>query len=283
MIWRLALCFLLLAANAALHAQEDYDKELKKESDEHMREEQGVNEITAPSIQLILKELGSFQPIPLEIIAQNNRDAIYDNRLQTSLHFGSLVADGFMLTIAERPQDVEDIGRALIRQSRALGVGDRLTKRSKSLLEYSSKGDWMGMREELIKTQADVEQSMLDLRDEEMAHMISLGGWLRGFQLAANSCVESYSPERAAILEQPDIMDYYADRLDTLHPRLRKTELVTVLIAKLKELRLLASPADGKPPTEDQVEKMRDLANQIEAIALGPVDEEGRIGKQPAP
>jgi hypothetical protein len=58
---------------------------------------------------------------------------------------------------------------------------------------------------------------------------------------------------------------------------------VTVLIAKLKELRLLASPADGKPPAPEQVRKMRDLANQIEAIALGPVDEEGRIGKPPVP
>lgn len=274
----LALLLLFLAGSAPLRAQEDYDKELKKESDAHMREEQGVNEITAPPIQQILKELGSFQPVPIAIIEQNNRDAVYDNRLQTALHFGSLVADGFMLTIAERTGDVQDIGRALIRQSRALGVGDRLTTRSKSLLELSSKGDWVGMREELVRTQEDVEQSMLDLRDEEMAHMISLGGWLRGFQLAANSCAESYSPERAAILAQPDIMDYYVDRLDTLHPRLRKTELVTALINKLKDLRLAASPAEGKPPTAAEVAKMRDLANQTESIALGPVDEEGRIG-----
>ena len=47
------------------------------------------------------------------------------------------------------------------------------------------------MREELIRTQADVEKTMIDLHDEEMAHMISLGGWLRGFQLAANSCAQS--------------------------------------------------------------------------------------------
>ena len=88
--------------------------------------------------------------MPLDISEANPRDAVYDNRLQTSLHFGALVADGFMLTIAERSRDVQDIGRALVRQSRALGnQGDRLTKRSKSLFEYSEKGDWQGMREEL--------------------------------------------------------------------------------------------------------------------------------------
>ena len=35
------------------------------------------------------KEFSSFGPVPLDIIAENPRDAVYDNRLQTSLHFGA--------------------------------------------------------------------------------------------------------------------------------------------------------------------------------------------------
>lgn len=267
----------LLAGLIALRAQGPLEKELQADSDQHMRDELGVNDITTPSIAQILKDFGAFQPIQLEIIAENNRDAVYDNRLQTSLHFGSLVADGFMLTIAERPQDIQDVGRALIRQSRALGVGDRLTKRSKSLFEASDKGDWQAMREELIKTQSDVEKSMLDLRDEQMAHMISLGGWLRGFQLAVNSCAQKYTPEKAKIIGRPEIMDYYIDRLSTLHPRLQKTEFVSTLTAKLKALSAIAAAAENQTPTEAEVKKMRDLANEIEAIVLGPVDGEGKI------
>lgn len=283
--------FSLLAGAAVLSAQEpeqppmdrQLEKELQKSSDEHMRDELGVNDITTPLIATILKDFGTFQPIPLDLIAQTPLDATYENRLQTSLFFGSLVADGFMLTIAERPQDVQNIGRSLIKQSRALGVGDRLTSRSKSLFELSDKGDWQGMREELVRTQGDVEKSMLDLRDEEMAHMISLGGWLRGFQLAAYSTVQRYTPEKAGILGRPEIMDYYLDRLDTLHPRLKKTEFVTALIAKLKELRLLATNAETGVLTEAEVKKMSDLANEAEAIALGPVDSDGKIiTKSPA-
>ncbi|MGB7840940.1 MAG: hypothetical protein WBL40_22805, partial [Terrimicrobiaceae bacterium] len=199
-----------LGVAMVLFAQEEMaDKELEEASEDFMRDELGVNEITAPSIAQILKDFASFIPVPLDIIEANPRDAVYDNRLQTSLHFGALVADGFMLTIAERSRDVQDIGRALIRQSRALGVGDRLTKRSKSLFEYSEKGDWQGMREELVRTQADVEKTMIDLHDEEMSHMISLGGWLRGFQLAANNCAQRYGADKARILGGVEIMDYY--------------------------------------------------------------------------
>lgn len=256
-----------------------------QEADEHMKEELGVNDITAPSIAQILKDFGTMRPIPLDLISANNRDAVYDNRLQTSFHFGSLVADGFMLTVAERAQDVEDVGRALIRESRALGVSDRLTKRSKSLFEYCNKGNWQGMREELVRTQSDVEKSMIDLKDEQIAHMISLGGWMRGFQLAANTTAVAYSPEKATILGQPDVMDYYIDRLETLHPRLKKTEFVSALTGKLKELRTLATGPDGKVPNDADVKKMRDISNQLEDIALGPVDSEGKIlpKESPAP
>jgi hypothetical protein len=280
MIARQVLVLLALGCATGSFGQEapqEINKELEAASEDFMREESGVNEITAPSIAQILKDFSSFVPVPLEIIEANPRDAVYDNRLQTSLHFGALVADGFMLTIAERSKDVQDIGRALIRQSRALGVGDRLTKRSKSLFEYSEKGDWQGMREELIRTQSDVEKSMLDLHDEEMSHMISLGGWLRGFQLAANSCAQSYTPDKALVLGRVEIMDYYIDRLDTLHPRLKKTEFVSTLTSRIKTLRDLAGEGQGRAPSEAEVKKMRDLANSIESVALGPVDSDGKI------
>ena len=112
--------------------------------------------------------------------------------------------------------------------------------------------------------------------------MISLGGWLRGFQLAANSSAQSYSPDKALILGRVEIMDYYIDRLDTLHPRLKKTEFVSTFTSKINSLRDLAAEAAGRAPTEAEVKKMRDLANSIEAVALGPVDSDGKIISTPS-
>lgn len=273
----IALLIAIVTVPARSQDEEVLDEEARKSGEAHMRDELGVNDVTAPSIAQILKEFDIFRPVPLNLIAENPRDAVFDNRLQTALHFGALVADGFMLTVAERAQDIQDVGRALIRQSRALGVSDRLTKRSKSLFEYSDKGNWQGMREELVRTQTDVEKTMLDLHDEQMAHMVSLGGWLRGFQLAANNAAQSYSADKARILARTEIMDYYLDRLDTLHPRLRRTELVSTMIAKIKELQAIGLGAVNGVPSESEVKRMRDIANEIEGIALGPVDGEGRI------
>lgn len=260
-----------------LAQDEDLLLELQQSSEDHMREELGVNEVTAPQVQKLMIDLESFRPLPMDLIESNNRDASFSNRFQTALHFGSLVADGFVIVIAERPQDVQAIGRALIRQSRSLGVGDNLLNRSKSLIELGDRGDWMNLRQELIETQVEIENAMMQLRDEEMAHMVSFGGWLRGFQLAANSTAENYTPVRAAGLNRLDVMDYFIDRLETLNPRLKRTELVTKLLSGMKTIRAIAAQREGSIPTSSEVMEMRDIVNDMVAASMSQVDAEGRI------
>ena len=120
---------------------------------------------------------------------------------------------------------------------------------------------------------------MMELHDEEMAHMISLGGWLRGFQLGAVSTASNYTPSKARVLGNVEIMDYFTDRLETLHPRLKKTEMVTALIERVKKIRTVALESEGSVPSAAQVAKMRDLANEAESAASARVDDEGRFEK----
>jgi hypothetical protein len=272
------LASLLLGVPAGFsQTEEQFSEDLRESSEEHMREELGVNPITSPSIAKLLNDLEIFRPIPIKLIEATDHSASFGNRLQTALHFGSLVADGFMFTLAERPQDIQNIGKELIRESKALGVGGRLTKRSKSLFELSDKGDWVGMREELVRTQEDVEQSMMELHDEEMAHMISLGGWLRGFQLGATSTVERFSEAKAKTLGRIEVVEYFLDRLDTLKPDLKQTEMVSALIGRLREIRLVMVEASGQTLTEAQVARLKKLADQAEVVATAKVDADGKF------
>jgi len=275
-----------IAAGAGLidaRAQDSIQAELQASSDEHMREELGVNPVTAPAIADLLKDLEAFRPVPIKTIEDSDHGANFPNRMQTAMHFGSLVADGFMFTVAERPQDIQNIGKELIRQARALGVGERLTKRSKSLFELSGVGNWAGMREELVRTQSDVEESMMELHDEEMAHMVSLGGWLRGFQLGAHSTEERYSEPKAKLLGRVEVMDYFLDRLGTLNPRLKETRFVADFIESIKKIRVVALQTQGAPPTPEQVAEMRKLADEAVAIAVAKVDADGNFTETPEP
>lgn len=248
--------------------------------DEFAREELGVNELTAPSIQRLFTELEVFKPVPVDLIASTDFDRTYNNRFQTSLNFGALICDGFFAVVAEQKGLIQSVGRALLRQAKSLAVGQRLSTRANSLLELGTRGDWGGLKLELIQTQADVEEAMVELRDEEMAHMISLGGWLRGFEIGCIVTADNYSPQRAAGLMKPDVMDYFLDRLSTLNPRLKNTELATAITSRLETIRKIAGDAADRAPSKSEVEQMRDLAVEINKIMGAPVDRDGQIVKK---
>lgn len=245
-----------------------------------MREELGVNEITTPSIQRLFTELEAYRPVPASLIASTDFERTYDNRFQTALNFGALICDGFFAVVDEQKPLMQKIGRALLRQAKSLAVGERLARHANSLLELGQRGDWGELKLELIKTQADVEQAMIELRDEEMAHLLSLGGWLRGFEIGTIVTADNYTPQRAASLMKPDVMDYFLDRLDTLNPRLKNTELVTAITSDLKTIRAIAGEAANRAPSKSEVERMRDLAIKINTAMSARVDKQGNIIKK---
>lgn len=153
--------------------------------------------------------------------------------------FGELIADGFLLVEAEKQNLVETFGRVLMQQARSLGVGNQVIRHSASLTESGRCGECPRVRRELITTQTDVEQAMVELRDEKMAHLISLGGWLRALEICARTVEADFSPQRAKILAQPDLADYFANELQTLPPTLARTALFEKIRDGVKALQPL--------------------------------------------
>ena len=235
-------------------------------AEQHFREELGVNELTTPLVGKVFTDLELFQPPPLGMVRSFDLKKSYPDRFQTAIQFGALVANGFVATIARQKQLVLDTGRALIREANTLSAGQRLTARSRSLFELSERNDWQGLREELNATQEDVEESMLALKDGELADLISLGGWLRGFQLASHVTADHYTEAKAAALIRPSLLDYFIARMDCLSPSMKKRPAVISISANLKAIRALAST--GHPPTQGEVERMRDLADEAMSAAL---------------
>src|SRR5437588_11826443 len=114
-------------------------------------------------------------------------------------------------------------------------------RHSASLTELGRSGQWQQVRHELIATQADVEQAMIDLHDEKMAHLISLGGWLRGLEISAGAVEAEFSPQRAKLLAQPDLADYFAAELKTLPPTIAHAALFEKIRASVKKLQPILS------------------------------------------
>jgi hypothetical protein len=241
-----------------------------EEPREHEREELGVNPYTAPSVAEIFQQLDDLKPLPFEELKRDFPQAAHASREQMGMVFGGLVADGFLIVESQKRNLVEDLGRVLLRQARSLGVGDRVMRHSASLTELGKKGDWPAVRRELISTQQDVEQAMTELRDQKMAHLISLGGWLRGLEICAGAVESNYSPDRAAVLWQRDLINYFAEEMKTLPPVVAHKPLFEKVRAGVEEIRNLLNKAP-EAPALDQVKLLHAKAKELN-LAIAAAD-----------
>ena len=237
---------------------------LAEEPRDHEREELGVNPYTAPSVAEIFQQLDDLKPLPYEQLKRDFPQAAHATREQMGMVFGGLVADGFLIVEAKKSNLVEDLGRVLLRQARSLGVGDRVMRHSASLTELGKKGDWAAVRKELISTQQDVEEAMTELKDQKMAHLISLGGWLRGLEICAGAVESNYTPDRAAVLWQRDLINYFAEEMKTLPPTIAHKPLFDKVRAGVNSIRDLLNRAPEKLSLDD-VKALRAQAKDVNA------------------
>ena len=253
-------CAPLIATTVTLFAQKASDD---LSNDQDYREELGVNEFTAPSIEKLFNTLDSLKPIPINALVRPVAELNTAERSKYALSFGVLIGDGFLDVEGEQNKDIEPLGRELIRRAKVLGVEERVSRHSRKLLDLAKQNNWERLRKELIVTQEDVEKALLELRDEPIVHLLSLGGWIRGLQIAAASVAADYSPERAKTLRNLELLDYYLDRLSTLSPRLKRSELVQKITTELETVRTTFKDNEVLSPPQ---------VNSIQAAATSMVD-----------
>ena len=187
--------------------------------------------------------------------------------VKASSVFGGLVADGFLIVAGRKQNLVDQLGRVLIREARGLGVGDSVTRHSASLSELGRAGKWQAVRKELSATQDDVETAMVALRDEKLAALISLGGWLRGLEITSAAVEANYSPERAKTLQQPELVEYFAEELATLPPQIEHAPIFESLRKGVKAIRS-AVGSEGEVLRAGQVEKLHAQAREMDLLLL---------------
>ncbi len=244
--------------------------------DEHVREEFGINHFTTPSIKKLFEDLDDFGTLPYERLKRGIPKKIPRDRSLVALGLGNLIAEGFLIVQAEELSEIENIGRAVLKQAKVLGAGVRVTRHTKSLLENSVLGKWGNLKTELAKTQADVEAEMVLLRDVDIAHLVALGGWLRSFEIAAITVAESYSEKKAEKLTRTDLLAYFLETLQGLEPKLRKKAHIVQLTAGIEDIladlggydrapgKTIITAAPSKQKTIALAEKINNLLEIIE-------------------
>ena len=233
--------------------------------DEHVREEFGVNRFTTPSIKKLFEQLDELGELPYAELKREIPKTIPRERTLVALGLGTLISDGFLVVQSEEIEELENIGRAVLKQAQVLGAGKRVTKYTKSILENSVLGKWDKLKEELSKTQADVEAEMVMLRDVDIANLVALGGWIRAFEIAAVTTQNNYSNEKAVKLARTDLIAYFVETLQGLEPKLRERAHLIQINKDLESL--LASLGGHDPESENPQPKIIPTKEDVAELA----------------
>ena len=233
--------------------------------DEQVREEFGVNRFTTPSIKKLFEQLDELGELPYAELKREIPKTIPRERTLVALGLGTLISDGFLIVQSEEIEELENIGRAVLKQAQVLGAGKRVTKYTKSILENSVLGKWDKLKEELSKTQADVEAEMVMLRDVDIANLVALGGWIRAFEIAAVTTQKNYSNEKAVKLARTDLIAYFVETLQGLEPKLRERAHLIQINKDLESL--LASLGGHDPESENPQPKIIPTKEDVAELA----------------
>jgi hypothetical protein len=236
--------------------------------DPHVREELAVNEFTAPSIAKLFDTLQFLMPLPVVETERQMPARMPMDRADLAIELGFLIADGFLVVQAEQLEKVEGMAKDLTRYGKALGAGDRVNRHAASLLDSAKNKNVAQLKQELAATQRDVEEELVTLRDADLAHLISLGGWIRALEVSTVAVDKQFSPERARKVMREDIADYYTESVAGLEPRISERANYLAMRNLLAGLREEMALKEGEQPTVQGMKEIRKQAAKLVELAL---------------
>ncbi len=186
------------------------------------------------------------------------------NRPQVALLLGTVIAEGFIAVEAEDSERVKDIGRELLVLAEAINVRKAVIARCKSVTEKANAKQWQAVRTEFDGALQDVRGAMEELGDDDLAQLVSMGGWIRGTEVLTSVVQKNYTPAGAELLHQPQLLNYFTNRLDRIkNTRLGKDELVVRTGKMLGAIRPLIGKEDGSKIPVENVQRINQMTKEM--------------------
>ena len=110
---------------------------------------------------------------------------------------------------------------------------------------------------------------MIDLRDEKMAALISLGGWLRGLEIGSAAVAAEFSPERARVLGQPRAGRLFCRGAEYFAAHIAHTALFEKVREGVKEVRETVARAEERGLQPEEVRSIYDKARELNLAIRG--------------
>ncbi|MEO5720468.1 MAG: hypothetical protein ABIR71_03230 [Chthoniobacterales bacterium] len=249
----LALCSMALAEPAPPGEGEPLPAESKS-----------IKDVLLPVPREIFETLDRFRDSNWRRVQRSDIAALRPriDPTENALLLGVVISEGFIAAAAKDAAEVKSLGGAVLRFARALGVEQAALRRSRSIVEHAENGDWPAVRKEWDGVLPDVQGGMKELQSEQLAQLVSAGGWLRGGAAVTALVLQNYATTDAELLRQPALLDYFDQRLAEMSGEIRANPNVVRMRASIPKIRQLMM-ADEARISKETGKKIWTIADSL--------------------
>ena len=190
-----------------------------------------------------------------------------NDRTQYALFLGRVVAEGFLAVEAEDRDAIRDLGRIVLSVSEELGLREAVIKHTKGIIDEADNGDWEAVRTEFDATRQTVREEMEKRRDQDLAHSVSVGGWIRGTEIVTSLIQADFSTKKSEILHQPQLLDHFTETFKRIR-NFRQNARMKQIIMGLDQLQPLMA-SEGPMPLQT-VTKIHGICQRLRKEILTP-------------
>ena len=256
----LKLCFLIeavLAIPALAQTPSEQNSPLPSQAKQ-------VHGLAVPVPKEIFRSLDQFRDANWQAVKRPEvaRWKSHGDQAKIATLLGVVIAEGFIAMEAKDSTEVKNIGNSVLKLARGLGVEKSALRRSRSIIEYADKEEWVEARKEWDSVFSDLQSGMIEIKSKEVAQLVTFGGWLRGTEALSALVLQNYSPERAELIRQPTLIDHLEKQLRAMSSDIRTRPIVVKLLNGIQTIRSLVESENG-PLSEETVRKVHGVCAKL--------------------
>jgi hypothetical protein len=166
---------------------------------------------------------------------------------------------------------VKNIGNRVLVLARALGVEERVLRRSSSIMELTDKDEWRAARKEWDGVVSDLESGMIEIKSAHLYQLVSLLGWLRGTEALSVLVLQNYSSERSDLLRQPGLINYLEKQLLAMSTDIQNRPMIVKLLDGIRRIRTLLERENGPLP-EQTIREVHSICEELVPLSSRRLD-----------
>ena len=184
------------------------------------------------------------------------------DQAENALLLGAVIAEGFIAVEAEDTAEAKSVGRAVLKLAAASGWKGPRSDAAAASSSTRRKGTGLPYGREWDGVLPDVQQGMKQLKSDQLAQLVSLGGWVRGSEAFAALVPQNHSKEDAELFRQPALFNHFEKQLAGVSGDVATDPIVVTMGAGLRKVRkMLAS--GGTQISPEKVKQISSTSSEL--------------------